>query len=427
MRYALVNPNWSFEGSAYFGCRDCHFPLELGYSKALLEKAGFDSVIIDGQMEGLALPDIRRRVEAFSPDFIVVTTAPSYLFWRCPPPELKTPIELMQALEGIKACRIAMGPHGSVTPAAVMKKLGADIVIMGEGESVLPDIGRNAGDLGKITSICVNVNGSARIQGRPAASDMASLPALKWPAEYMQRHSHHHHRFATRPTGLGAEVEASRGCPYSCTFCAKDAFRTNYRKRPLEAVLEELDWLVDNGAGYAYFIDEIFMPDRALLDALASRKLSFGIQTRIDLWKPGMLSLLGAAGCVSIEAGVESISERGRNLLGKRCAASTGELVELLSAARKSVPFVQATLLDSHVDDPGTVESWRSMLLRSGVWANSPVPMFPYPGSGEYTKRWGRPDDYAWERAHEHYLEVNGSFSDIQNSKPVPLRELEKR
>ncbi|CAG1064968.1 Anaerobic magnesium-protoporphyrin IX monomethyl ester cyclase [uncultured bacterium] len=427
MRYALVNPNWNFDGSAYFGCRECHFPLELGYSKALLGEAGFDSIIIDAHMEGLSLAEVRLRVEAFSPDFIVVTTAPSYLFWRCPPPELKIPMELMEALEGIKGQRIVMGPHGSVTPAAVMKKLGADIVIIGEGESVLPDIGRNAGDFGKVPSICVNRNGVAEIQGRPAASDMASLPALKWGAEYISRHSHHHHRFATRPEGLGAEVEASRGCPYSCTFCAKDSFRTNYRKRPLEAVLEELDCLCANGVGYVYFIDEIFMPDRALLDALASRKLSFGIQTRIDLWKPGMLSLLGEAGCVSIEAGVESISERGRSLLGKRCAASTEELVALLSAARKSVPFVQATLLDSRVDDPLAVEAWRSMLLDHGVWANSPVPMFPYPGSGEYTKRWGRPDDYAWERAHEHYLEVNGSFSDIQSSNPVPLRELEKR
>ncbi len=28
-RYALVNPNWDFAGSTYFGCRDPHTPLEL--------------------------------------------------------------------------------------------------------------------------------------------------------------------------------------------------------------------------------------------------------------------------------------------------------------------------------------------------------------------------------------------------------------
>jgi B12-binding domain/radical SAM domain protein of rhizo-twelve system len=255
---------------------------------------------------------------------------------------------------------------------------------------------------------------------------MSALQPLKWPAEYIQKHSHHHHRFGTQSAGLGAEVEASRGCPYSCTFCAKGEFRNNYRKRQLHVVLEELDWLISNGVEYVYFIDEIFMPDRPLLDALASRNLSFAVQTRIDLWKPELLGLLGSAGCVSIEAGVESISERGRSLLGKRCAASTGELVKLLETARKSVPFVQATLLDSRVDDMKDIEAWRSSLMDSGVWANRPVPMFPFPGSQEYSKRWGTPDDYAWERAHEYYLEQNRSFSDIQNSKPIPLRELEK-
>lgn len=426
MKYALINPNWNFEGSVYFGCRECHNPIELGYSKALIEAAGFESILIDAHMEGLCHADVRERVEEFSPDFIVVTTAPSYLFWRCPPPELKVPRELMKALAGIKAGRIIMGPHGSVTPVAAMKKLGADIVVMGESETVLPEIGRNADCLDRVSSICVNKGGIARVQGGPRATDMAALPALKWPAEYIQRHSHHHHRFGTPLSGFGAEVEASRGCPYSCTFCAKGEFRNNYRKRPLHIVLEELDWLISNGAGYFYFIDEIFMPDRLLLEALASRNLAFAVQTRIDLWKPEMLELLGGAGCVSIEAGVESISERGRSLLGKKCAANTEELVRLLATARKSVPFVQATLLDSHVDDMKDVEAWRSSLIDSGVWANRPVPMFPFPGSEEYSKRWGRPDDYAWERAHEYYLEENRSFSDIQNSKPMPLRELEK-
>lgn len=426
MRYALVNPNWNFDGSVYFGCRECHHPLELGYSRALLEAVGFDSILIDAHMECLTHAQVRERVEEFSPDFIAVTTAPSYLFWRCPPPELKVALELMEALAGIKARKIIMGPHGSVTPLAAMKKLGADIVVMGEPETVLPEIGKNADCLGNVTSVCVKNGGGLRVQGGPRATDMAVLPALKWQGEYIQKHSHHHHRFGTRPAGFGAEVEASRGCPYSCTFCAKGEFRNNYRKRPLRVVLEELDWLVSNGVEYVYFIDEIFMPDRALLNALASRDLTFAVQTRIDLWKPEMFELLGAAGCVSIEAGVESISERGRGLLGKRCAASTDELVKLLAAARKSVPFVQATLLDSHVDDMKDVEAWRSSLMDSGVWANRPVPMFPFPGSEEYSKRWGKPDDYAWERAHEYYLEQNRSFSDIQDSKPLPLRELEK-
>src|SRR5215211_5680859 len=88
MKYALINPNWTFDGSIYFGCREPHLPLEYGYAKALIEAAGHEAVIIDGQLEALTLDEIRKRVAAYCPDFAVVCTAPSYLFWRCAPPEL---------------------------------------------------------------------------------------------------------------------------------------------------------------------------------------------------------------------------------------------------------------------------------------------------------------------------------------------------
>ena len=39
-RVALINPNWSFEGSIYFGCRSPHLPLELGISQHYLDEAG---------------------------------------------------------------------------------------------------------------------------------------------------------------------------------------------------------------------------------------------------------------------------------------------------------------------------------------------------------------------------------------------------
>ena len=55
MRYALVNPRWSFEGSIYFGCREPHLPLEFGYSKALLEAAGHEAIIVDGQLDDLTM------------------------------------------------------------------------------------------------------------------------------------------------------------------------------------------------------------------------------------------------------------------------------------------------------------------------------------------------------------------------------------
>lgn len=444
MRCALINPHWRFEGSIYFGCREPHLPLEFGYTRALLEAAGHEVRIVDGQLDALTTGAIAREVAAFGPQLVVVTTAPSYLFWRCAPPELRVPIETVRAIRGATEtaeppCIVAVGPHASSTPVTTLRKLDADAAVLGECEWILARLVEALEQRGTaspheafagVPSLCYwpGSRGVGRpiVHGSPHQVDMSALPALRWPADSVARHAHHHHRFDRAPSGPGAEMEFSRGCPYRCSFCAKENFRNRYRKRPLPVVLDELDALIAQGVTYVYFIDEIFLPDRALLEALAERRVEFGVQTRIDLWDAEALSLLGRAGCVSIEAGVESITEEGRQLLDKRCKLSTEQLAERLIAARAHVPFVQANLLEARSDDPAAIEAWRAYLLEHNVWANKPVPLFPYPGSPDYTRRWGLPDEQAWERAHAHYLALFDAFSDIQDAQPVPLPALER-
>lgn len=422
MKFALVNPNWHFEGSIYFGCREPHLPLEFGYSKALLERESHRAEIFDAQLEDLEPHELRERVARFRPDVIVVTSAPSYLFWRCAPPELRVPQEVIGALRDLAPTMVAVGPHASTTPRATLRKLDVDVLVMGECEEILP---RLAGDWSGVQSIAYWSNGQIVVQGGTHSCDMSALPALHWPREMVERHHHHHHRFEAKPEGPGAEVETSRGCPYTCTFCAKENFRNKYRKRPLNAILEELDGLLASGVRYIYFIDEIFLPNRELLEALAARSVKIGVQTRIDLWNHEMIDLLGRAGCVSIEAGVESITPEGRDWLDKKCRMSTYELADRLVYAKERVPFVQANLIATQQDDPAEVEAWRQYVIERGVWANKPVPLFPYPGSPDYTRLWGPPDDRAWERAHEYYLNGYVSFSDIQEERPAPLVQLE--
>ena len=422
MKFALLNPNWHFEGSIYFGCREAHLPLEFGYAKALLERDGHDALLVDAQLENFSLDEVRARVAGFAPDFSVITTAPSYLFWRCAPPELRVPQDVIEKIRDVAGKTVAVGPHASTTPRATLRKLDVDVVVAGEFEDVLPEL---AGEWSVIESIAYLRDGRVVMQGGRHATDLTILPALAWPNELVARHSHHHHRFDAEPQGLGAEMEASRGCPYSCTFCAKENFRNKYRRRPVNIVLDELDHLIGNGVEYVYFIDEIFLPNRALLDGIGQRQIKFGVQTRIDLWNREMLELLGRAGCVSIEAGVESITTEGRDWLDKKCKLTTYELADRLVYAKQYVPFVQANLIEMLHDDPVQVEEWRKYVIDRGVWANQPVPLFPYPGSPDYSRLWGAPDDYAWERAHEFYLNGYTSFSDIQDHRPLPLVQLE--
>src|SRR5690606_26324825 len=158
-------------------------------------------------------------------------------------------------------CRlIAVGPHGSTTPRAALRKLGVDVVVRGECEEILVQLAERLP--GDTASVCFREGEQVRITGGPHAARFTDLPALRWPDEWVARHRHHHHRFDAAPAAPGAEVEASRGCPYSCSFCAKENFRDKYRRRPVPVLLDEIDRLAVQGVEYVYFVDEIFLPNR---------------------------------------------------------------------------------------------------------------------------------------------------------------------
>lgn len=427
MRVALINPPWSFEGSIYFGCREPHLPLELAYTRDLLVRGGHTAELFDAHLFGLTPAELARAVADVRPEMVVITTAPTYLFWRCAPPELRVPLLVLRELDdaGVGGVRVAVGPHGSTTPRAVLHKLDVDVVVLGECEETVARLAQ--GEREALAGIAYRRNGGAiHVNGGPQAARFVETPPLVWPAAWLARHRHHHHRFDVAPDGPGAEVEASRGCPYHCSFCAKENFRDRYRRRALPELLAEIDRLTEYGVEYIYFIDEIFLPNRPLLEALVQRDLRFGIQTRIDLWKPDMLELLGRAGCVSIEAGVESLTADGRERLDKDCRIDTDALTRLLIEAKRHVPFVQGNLIGMAGDDAELVRAWRDHLAHHGVWANEPVPLFPYPGSPDYRKLWGEADDDAWERAHGHYLATCSHLSELQDDRPLPLAALER-
>jgi anaerobic magnesium-protoporphyrin IX monomethyl ester cyclase len=426
MKYALVNPDWDFAGSTYFGCREPHLPLELLFARDQLRHSGHEALLLDAQMGRLTVTEVRQVLRQFDPDFLVLPTAPSYLFWRCPQPELRIPQLWLRELGG-RATKVLIGPHPSATPAATLRKTGADVVIRGEPDCVLSDLPLRAWQ--EIPGCCWREGESLHISPELAAVDMNRLGALDFRDYPVELHSHRHHVF--HGEGRGAELEFARGCPWACTFCNKTLFRDKFRERNVGAVLEEVDALIARGVDYIYFIDEIFGVGRnvrRLLEAIAERNISIGLQTRIDLWNEETLDLLGRAHCISMECGVESITQSGREELNKNCRLSTDRIAELLICARARIPWVQANLILTPHDDRAGIRSFQQQLRDRGVWVGEPVPMFPFPGSPLYQQTFGAPpDDLAWERAHQHYTSQfsDGDYSDIQEQKPVLLEALE--
>ncbi|HZE81145.1 MAG TPA: TIGR04295 family B12-binding domain-containing radical SAM protein [Candidatus Polarisedimenticolia bacterium] len=428
MKFALLNPNWDFKGSTYFGCQDPHTPLELLFAADQLRIAGHESLLIDAQMDNLSMDEARRRLERFAPDFLVIPTAPSYLFWRCPPPELRVPMEWFAGLQS-KAVKVAIGPHPSATPAATIRKIGCDVALRGEPDQILAELASKPWH--EIIACCFKKeDGQLHISPTSAVADMFASGPLDFKNYNVEAHWHRHHVF-TNDRGLGAELEFARGCPWACTFCNKTLFRNKFRERSVDAVLQEVDTLIARGVQYIYFIDEIFGVGKnvhRLLEGIAERSVKIGFQTRIDLWNEETLDLLGRAHCISVECGVESITHEGREDLNKNCRLGTDRIAELLVYARGRIPWVQANLILTERDDRVEIHRWQEALKSKGVWVSEPVPMFPFPGSPLYTQTFAAaPDDMAWERAHRHYTSIfaGKGYSDIQEQTPLAIEELE--
>ena len=432
MKYALLNPRWTFDGSTYFGCTAPHAPLELLSAREMLSAAGQETLLLDANIEDIPSDTVRQRLDSFEEDFLVIPTAPSYLFWRCPQPELRVPHEWIRTLKRHSTI-VAIGPHGSVTPRATIKKTGADIVLRGEPDQTLAQLATMPREM---VAGCCWMDEEGRFRESPGlgVTDMKALRMLDYSDYPIEKHSHLHHIFPGNGADhlkLGAEVEFARGCPYACTFCNKTLFRNKFRERQLDEVLNEIDQLIMRGVDYIYFIDEIFgvgKQVRLLLEEVTKRPVSIGFQTRIDLWDEESLKLLGRAHCVSFECGVESITEEGRDELNKNCKYTTERIEALLIQARKYIPWVQANLIETTKDDPVAVARFQTALKRNGVWVSKPVPMFPFPGSPQYVETFGtQPDEEAWERAHAFYLGLfaDRGYSDIQEQHPRPLAELE--
>jgi B12-binding domain/radical SAM domain protein of rhizo-twelve system len=324
------------------------------------------------------------------------------------------------------AIKIAIGPHASATPGATLRKLGCHVAIRGEPDEVLAQLPSRAWS--DIEGCCWIDREGEHISASLAVTDMGRLGALSFENYDVEAHTHRPHVFSG--TGRGAELEFARGCPWACSFCNKTLFRNKFRERNVDEVLKEIDTLLSRGVDYIYWIDEIFGVGKnvkRLLEEIARIPINIGLQTRIDLWDEETLDLLGRAHCISMECGVESISEAGREELNKGCRLTTDRLSDLLIYARQRIPWVQANLILTEHDDRRQIRAWQDRLKAAGVWVSEPVPMFPYPGTPLYNQMFGPIDDYAWERAHHYYTTTfdESCYSDIQAQTPASIEDLE--
>jgi anaerobic magnesium-protoporphyrin IX monomethyl ester cyclase len=146
---------------------------------------------------------------------------------------------------------------------------GFDLCFHGEGEErILPLVRAygGGGAFGDIPGLCFDDPEGRRVRTGPAPLvGLEDLPFPDW--------THHDPRYGDmfnvtlrRPYYV---MMASRGCPFRCAFCARhQAWKTQYRARPVQHALDELEWLVkERGARYVHFLDDVFAWEPGWLEA----------------------------------------------------------------------------------------------------------------------------------------------------------------
>jgi len=225
---------------------------------------------------------------------------------------------------------IAGGPHfGALGPQALGRISHLDFVVEGEGELTLGELLESVGcsrDLRAIEGLWLRAGEEPVVKPRRALLDLA-LVAPVWrtlPESFAL--SKYPATIAAGARRRAMYVEAGRGCPYACSFCATAPFwRRRYRVKPVEVLIAELRFLYEE-YGYDSFllVHDLLTVDRGYVEALSDRLLEERLPVqwmanhRLDLDLHGILPKAKSAGLWKLFFGAESGSPRIQQSIGKR-------------------------------------------------------------------------------------------------------------
>ncbi len=180
------------------------------------------------------------------------------------------------------------GPHVTALPEEA--KAYCDSVVMGEGESHWLDVLRDCG-LGALKPFYEPPDGGFDLADAP-------IPAF----ELLD---------ADRYNRL--LVQASRGCPHRCEFCAASVTLTDrYKQKPVGKVLAEIDRILEIwDHPFIEFADDNAFVNKAywkeLLSALGPRRIRWFAETDVSVGEDDeLLQLMRAHGCAQLLIGLES-------------------------------------------------------------------------------------------------------------------------
>jgi len=296
----LINPNWRELKTKGRMCALNHpvSPIDLQYLSDDFNRKNIKNHILDMWADSSGIYNYDVELEAAK--YIIVSTAPSYLYWRDGTIDYSIIPKLVEDIRLYSSAKIILiGPHGTVTPKPMMGF--GDYVVRGEPELSVYKIIKKA-----------NIN----LKQYQTVSDLNNLPELS----YSQLDFNKYRLTEGNDVIKGALYETSRGCPYSCSFCFREGFRKELRLKTAHRVWDELCEIRSQPIKNIYLIDECFGVNpwwaEEIIDKLVSSGLSYGFQTRPDILTPQFIESLD--NCRFVYLGIEHVDPIALRFLGKK-------------------------------------------------------------------------------------------------------------
>ncbi len=188
------------------------------------------------------------------------------------------------------------GFHPTLCPDDAIRH--ADAILVGEAEGIWQELVAEA-SAGRLRPIYRN--------------ELPSLRGLKRPPR---------HLLSARKYATVNAVQATRGCPHGCDFCAIAAMnRCSQRQRPVDEVIDEIRDLPTRSF---MFVDDNLTADRdyarSLFAAMAPLHKRWVAQSTLAITDdPDLVRLMADAGCAAIFAGLETFSGENLGSVNKTC------------------------------------------------------------------------------------------------------------
>lgn len=223
---------------------------------------------------------------------------------------VSTNVEALKSLlTHIRACTsapIVLGGAGfSVMPAELMKVLGADYGIAGEGERLFPMLVECI-ERGKPAPAGVFTKCQAGQNRGPVLNSFLDLNQLTLPDRSLVDQTY----FSFYGTD---SIQTSRGCPLHCTYCTYPIIEGSSRRlMDPKRVVDEFEQSAALGAHHVFVVDSVFnMPARhakSICRELIVRdnQMPWTCYTNPLTFDHELAELMVQAGCVGMEVGSDS-------------------------------------------------------------------------------------------------------------------------